>query len=128
MMYFLYCTIKSLKIKQGENSYNWEKGQEFGTVYLGNELLDYVYKNFVVGFKFIDDYLFNSYINKDNLKSILNQYKNMVMNEINNPNDPLYKLKTWWLIPENELSKIIDNLIEKIKNNEYGLELYFKNC
>lgn len=123
---FSYCTIKSLKIKQGENSYNWEKGQEFGTVYLGNELLDYVYKNFVVGFKFIDDYLFNSYINKDNIKSILNQYKNMVMNEINNPNDPLYKLKTWWLIPENELSKIIDNLIEKIKNNEYGLELYSK--
>ena len=123
---FSYCTIKSLKIKQGENSYNWEKGQEFGTVYLGNELLDYVYKNFVVGFKFIDDYLFNSYIDKDNIKSILNQYKNMVMNEINNPNDPLYKLKTWWLIPENELSNIIDNLIEKIKNNEYGLELYSK--
>lgn len=123
---FSYCTIKSLKIKQGENTYNWEKGQDFGTVYLGNELFDYAYKNYVVGFRFIDDYLFNSCIDKINIKSILIQYKNMVMNEINNPNDPLYKLKTWWLIPENELSIIIDNLIKKIKNNEYGLELYSK--
>ncbi len=123
---FSYCTIKSLKIKNGENSYNWENNQEFGTIYLGNELIDYVYKNFVTGFKFVDDYLLHSSINKERIKTTLNKYKITIVNEMNNPNDPLYKLKKWWIIPERELKLIIDELIQKIKNNEYQLELYSK--
>lgn len=123
---FSYCTIKSLQIKQGKNSYNWEQNQEFGTVYLGNKLIDYIYKNFVVGFRFVDDYLENSYINKEKLKIVLSDYKKIILNEINNPNDPLYKLKTWWLIPENKLKIIIDELIVKIENNDYDLDLYSK--
>ena len=108
---FSYCTIKSLHIKQGKKSYNWESNQEFGTVYLGNQLADYVE---------------NSYLDKARIKITLNDYKNMVLNELNNPNDPLYKLKTWWLIPEKELNTIIDELIAKIENNDYNLELYSK--
>ena len=50
----------------------------------------------------------------------------MLTNEMNNPNDPLYQLKQWWLIPENQLSDIIDSLIEKIDNDEYELDLYSK--
>lgn len=123
---FSYCTIKSLQIKQGKSSYNWEQNQEFGTVYLGNKLIDYIYKNFVVGFRFVDDYLENSYINKEKLKIVLSDYKKIILNEINNPNDPLYKLKTWWLIPENKLKIIIDELIVKIENNDYDLDLYSK--
>lgn len=118
---FLYCAIKSLQIKQGNDTYNWEKNQEFGTVYLGNESYDCV-----IGFKFIDDYLFNSCIDKNYIEPTLIQYKNMLTNEMNNPNDPLYQLKQWWLIPENQLSDIIDSLIEKIDNNEYELDLYSK--
>lgn len=123
---FSYCTIKSLHIKQGKKSYNWEPNQEFGTVYLGNQLADYIYKNFVVGFRFVDDYIENSFLDKDRIKITLNDYKNMILNEINSPNDPLYKLKTWWLIPEKELDTIIEELITKIENNDYDLELYSK--
>ena len=60
------------------------------------------------------------------IKNVLNDYKNMVLNEISNPNDPLYKLKTWWIISESELNTIIDELIVKIENNEYSLESYSK--
>lgn len=123
---FSYCAVKSLHIKQGKNSYNWEPDQEFGTVYLGNKMQDYVFKNFVVGFKFVDDYLLHSHINKEVIRKVLNQYKSMVVNELNNPNDPLYKLKTWWIISEENLNLIIDELIIKIKNNEYELDLYSK--
>lgn len=121
-----YCTIKSIKLKQGENTYNWEKNQKFGTVYLGNEISDYIYKNFVVGFKFIDDYLLNSYLDQEYIKDTLNEYKKVTLNENENPNDPLYKLKYWWTTSEEELNKIIDNLIIKIKNNDYDLEVYSK--
>lgn len=121
-----YCTIKSIKLKQGENTYNWEKNQKFGTVYLGNEISDYIYKNFVVGFKFVDDYLLNSYLDQEYIKDTLNEYKKVTLNENENPNDPLYKLKYWWTTSEEELNKIIDNLIIKIKNNDYALEVYSK--
>lgn len=123
---FSYCIIKSLQIKQGENFYNWESNQEFGTIYLGNKLIDYIYKNFVTGFRFVDDYLLHSIINKDKIKITLNEYKTMIINDLSNPNDPLYKLKTWWLISEKDLCEIVDDLIKNIKNNEYGLELYSK--
>lgn len=121
-----YCTIKSIKLEQGENTYNWEKNQKFGTVYLGNEISDYIYKNFVVGFKFVDDYLLNSYLDQEYIKDTLNEYKKVTLNENENPNDPLYKLKYWWTTSEEELNKIIDNLIIKIKNNDYALEVYSK--
>ena len=68
-----YCTIKSIKLKQGENTYNWEQNQKFGTVYLGNEISDYIYKNFVVGFKFVDDYLLNSHLDKEYIKETLSE-------------------------------------------------------
>ena len=121
-----YCTIKSIKLKQGENTYNWEQNQKFGTVYLGNEISDYIYKNFVVGFKFVDDYLLNSHLDKEYIKETLSEYKKITLNENNNPNDPLYKLKTWWQISEQELSNIIDDLIIRIKDNDYDLEMYSK--
>lgn len=121
-----YCTTKSVKLKQGENTYNWEQNQKFGTVYLGNEKSDYILKNFVVGFKFVDDYLLNSHLDKSYIKETLIEYKKITLNENNNPNDPLYKLKTWWLISEQELNNIIDDLINRIKDNAYGLEMYSK--
>lgn len=121
-----YCTIKSIKLKQGENTYNWEQNQKFGTVYLGNKISDYIYKNFVVGFKFVDDYLLNSHLDKAYIKETLSEYKKITLNENNNPNDPLYKLKTWWQISEQDLNDIIDDLIIKIKDNDYDLEMYSK--
>lgn len=122
---FLYCSIKSLKLLQGENTYNWHNDQTFGTVYLGNEE-DYISKNYVVGFRFVDDYLMISHLDKEYIKNTLLKYKRLIINENNNPNDPLYKLKTWWLISEKDLNELLDELIDKINNNNYDLELYSK--
>lgn len=122
---FNYCIIKSIKLKQGIKSYNWDKNQNFGTVYLGNEN-EYIFKNFITGFKFVDDYLENAYLNKDYIKTTLEEYKLNTMNEISNPSDPLYKLKNWWIISEKELNSILDKLFINIKNNEYCLDVYSK--
>ena len=122
---FNYCIIKSIKLKQGIKSYNWDENQNFGTVYLGSEN-EYIFKNFITGFKFVDDYLENAYLNKDYIKTTLEEYKLNTMNEISNPSDPLYKLKNWWIISEKELNSILDKLFINIKNNEYCLDVYSK--
>lgn len=121
---FFYTTIKSLEIKQGNNSYNWENNQQFGTVFLNDALLDYIYSNYVTGFRFVDDFLLNSYIDKISVKDTLVEYKSNVLNEIKNPNDPLYKLKNWWIISEKDLKCILEELLEKTNNNEYELNVY----
>ena len=121
---FSYTTLKSLQIKQGNNSYNWENNQQFGTVFLNDVLLDYIYSNYIIGFRFVDDFLLNSYINKITVQETLTQYKSNVLNEIKNPNDPLYKLKTWWIISEDDLKIILNDLLVKIINNEYELNIY----
>lgn len=122
---FNYCIIKSIKLKQGIKSYNWDKNQNFGTVYLGNEN-EYIFKNFATGFKFVDDYLENAYLNKEYIKETLEEYKLNTMNEISNPSDPLYQLKNWWIISEKELDLILDKLFINIKNNDYHLDVYSK--
>lgn len=122
---FNYCIIKSIKLKQGIKSYNWDKNQNFGTVYLGNEN-EYIFKNFATGFKFVDDYLENAYLNKKYIKETLEEYKLNTMNEISNPSDPLYQLKNWWIISEKELDLILDKLFINIKNNDYHLDVYSK--
>lgn len=121
---FKYCAIKSMKIKQGDTSYNWEKGQSYGVVYLGDNLIDYVYGNYTNGFKFVDDYLYNSYINKQEIETTLVSYEEKIINEINNPNDPINKLKEWWILPEEEIKIQINRIEEKIKSNQYKLNVY----
>ena len=68
----------------------------------------------------------NSHLDKAYIKETLCEYKKITLNENNNTNNPLYKLKTWWLISEKELNDIIDDLIIRIKDNDYDLEMYSK--
>ena len=123
---FEYCILKSIQIKNGQTSYNWKENQEFGTIYLGDEKNEYNYNNYVNGFKFVDDYLMYSYIDKAAIKTTLENYIYVKTLEIENPNDPLYKLKKYWLIPEQELENIVDEIIDNISKNKYVLNLYSK--
>lgn len=123
---FSYICIKSIHIKKGDMSYNWETDQLYGTVYLGDTLRDYIYNNFVTGFRFVDDYLMNSVIDKKIIKETIEMYTKNLLNEIKHPNDPIYKLRLWWLIPEDEMSKLIDELMTNINSNVYDLEVYSK--
>lgn len=123
---FEYIVLKAVQIKSGNSSYNWEKNQDLGVIYLGNELADCVYSNYVKGFRFVDDYLMYSYLSKKTIKKVVENYIYLEELETNNPNDPLYKLKRYWLIPEQELEQLLDEIILKIKDNEYVLNLYSK--
>ena len=123
---FEYCILKSIQIKNGQTSYNWKENQEFGTIYLGDEKNEYNYNNYVNGFKFVDDYLMYSYIDKAAIKTTLENYIYVKTLEIENPNDPLYKLKKYWLRPEQELENIVDEIIDNISKNKYVLNLYSK--
>lgn len=123
---FEYCILKSIQIKNGQKSYNWKENQEFGDIYLGDEKGKYIYNNYVYGFKFVDDYLIYSYIDKATIRTTINNYIYVKTLEIENPNDPLYKLKKYWLIPEQELENIVDEIIENIRENKYVLNLYSK--
>lgn len=123
---FEYIVLKAVQIKSGNSSYNWEKNQDLGVIYLGNELADCVYSNYVKGFRFVDDYLMYSYLSKKTIKKVVENYIYLEELETNNPNDPLYKLKRYWLIPEQELEQLLDEMILKIKDNEYVLNLYSK--
>lgn len=123
---FEYCTLKSIQIKNGKKSYNWEESQEFGAVYLGNEKSEYIYRNYVNGFRFVDDYLMYSYIDRATIKEVIKNYIYVETLEIKNPEDPLYKLKQYWLIPEKELEKIVDDTIYNIGENKYVLNQYSK--
>ena len=66
-----------------------------------------------------------SYIDKAAIKTTLENYIYVKTLEIENPNDPLYKLKKYWLIPEQELENIVDEIIDNISKNKICSKFIF---
>jgi hypothetical protein len=121
---FEYCLRKSFYMKRGKNAYNWKDNQVYGEVYLDNDIEQNVYNSYITGFRFVDDYLMDSYIDKDLIKLTLEKYIKAITEANKNPNDPLYKLNNYWTISEKDLKIIVNKLYEKISKNCYELESY----
>lgn len=120
---FKYCILKSIIVKKGTNVNNWEKGQDYGIVNLGYDN-KYNYSDYIEGFKFVDTYIDYSVFDEKYIENVIKEYEENVINNISNPDDPLYKIQYWWKLKESELKKILKELKKLLKNNYYKLNVY----
>ena len=120
---FKYCILKSIIVKKGTNVNNWEKGQDYGIVNLGYDN-KYNYSDYIEGFKFVDTYIDYSVFDEKYIENVIKEYEENVINNISNPDDPLYKIQYWWKLKESELNKLLKELKKLVKNNYYKLNVY----
>lgn len=120
-----YCLQRSIYIKKGIIEYNWDKDKEYGTVSLIEEDSLHTY-NYINGFKFVDDYIIQSEIDKLRIKNVIENYIFEETAENRNPDDPLYKLNSWWYMSESEVENLLGEMYNNASENKYILNLYSK--
>ncbi len=104
----------SILYKAGQYKYKWKDENLYGKVEIG-------YAQYILGFKFIDDYLIYSKLDKDEIDIAINSYLSMEEDKKSDPNEPYRKYQDWWEFEEKDLRKGIDEIVEKLKANEYTL-------
>lgn len=118
---FEYLVIKSIHVKKGINRYSWKERQEFGEICLSNEEHSN-YTDYIKGFRFVDDYIINSYFNKEYIIKVTKDYLNNI-NDFETDKD-LKVIERYWIHSENELKESIENITKKIRKNQYSLNYY----
>lgn len=119
---FKYIALKTIWIKKGVKTYNWENGQKFGSICMDED--DKNYESYTMGFRFIDDYILSSYLNRDCIIDTINEYL-VTTNVFSNDSD-LQIIEGYWEYSENEINIAIGNIKNKIIENKYNLNIYWR--
>ena len=96
-----------------------------------NQLADFgigfAFTGYFLGFKFVEDYIFESTLNSENVVSTINTY---VQNEITKPReksyDPIQKTTQFWLMTDSAVEDLYNQLYECIGTHDYTLVELFK--
>ncbi len=113
---FNYLMHTSIIYKKGEKLYQWKEAK-YG--YINNED-EYSYENYRYGFKFIDDYIVNGILDKEEILYVLHDYNNHNLPK----KDPYNQLKNrYWELQDNEVYKLVDEIFENLKQKKYEIEM-----
>ena len=110
-----YCYKICVDYKCGEYEYKWNESVKYeynGLNYINNNKCEFEYK-------FIDDYIISSKLDKNELVNAINLSLKEKEEYINNPNDVLYKLEGWWELDDDKVEELMKKCISILRNNEY---------
>ena len=116
-----YLVIKSIHVKKGINRYSWKERQEFGEISLSNEEHSN-YTDYIKGFRFVDDFIINSYFNEEYIIKVTKDYLNNI--NVFETDKDLKVIERYWIHTENELIESIKNITKKIRKNQYSVNYY----
>lgn len=121
----LYIIDDCVMFKTTGKIYNWDKDVEFDTITLkGDGYASYL--DYITGFRFVDMYIKQGIINQDYVEKSIKGYLEAESYQINDENDPYYKLSIYWELEDQEIIEYL-NLIEKnLRNGEYSVKLFPK--
>lgn len=121
----LYIIDASIIFKTTGKIYNWNKEVDFDTITLkGDEYTSYL--DYIVGFKFVDIYIKQGIINRDYIEKSIKSYLECESYQINDENDPYYKLSIYWELEDQEIIECLNLIEENLKNGEYTVKLFPK--
>lgn len=121
---FIAILHSTIQQKKGGHRHNWEQRQSYAQYCYSENTLDFT--RWFLGFRFVEDYIFDSTLNIDNSISTINAY---VQNEITKPrekeHDPLQKTASYWLMNDEEVENLYNELYDCIKTHNYThIELF----
>ena len=119
-----YTMFSAINIKSGIFNYNWRNNyQRYGTVcYSGYRL--------IYGYKFVDDYLLNCFLDIDEIKQLVsrNASEQKKTNDEKELMESLQysKLQYWWELDDDDVEKVAKDVLEELKVGKYN-PIYFKD-
>lgn len=120
-----YIIDASSMFKTTGKTYNWNRDVDFDTITLkGEEYTSYL--DYVVGFKFVDMYIKQGIINKSYIEKSINNYLEYESYQINDEDDPYYKLSIYWELEDHEIIECLDLIEKNLNNGEYSFKLFPK--
>ena len=142
----LYNEISSLDIQQKENilhqvfkntvfsSIGMKKGIDISQILAGVICSDSVtlthdskqnHNNYYTAFNFVDDFIINGSIDKEQMIESINYYLSIHYEKIEE-NDPYNKLCSYWELEDDEIKEALNDILINIKKNKYSYKLFPK--
>lgn len=122
---FIAILHSTIQQKRGGSRSDWPEKKSYRQYSYSKKALDFT--RMFVGFKFVEDYVFDSELNCENAISTINSY---VQNEITKPRersfDPIQKAEKYWLMDDLEVEAIYTELSNCIETHNYTLIELFK--
>lgn len=117
-----YCYKICVDYKCGEYKYEWKESEKYKY-----NRLNYINKNkYEFEYKFVDDYIISSKLDKNELVNAINLSLKEKEEYINNPNDVLYKLEVWWELDDDKVEELMNKCINNLRNNKYPSSKFVK--
>lgn len=127
-----YCYCSCVYYKDYGKNYTWNENDSFGNVGYDLNINDtkendddklfHISDFYFKGFKFVDDYITNGDLNKDNINNTIAEYIKIQKNSKND--EDLNNLYNWNLCSDKEVNRTIDNIIAKLESQTFNISLY----
>lgn len=116
-----YLTALSINYKKGSPIMPWTEEGEYGQVSFSGELWAFDY---MLGFAFINDLVFDSYLDTDRLIFCINKYVEEQRKSGLSSTDPLNFLSSWWNMSDDEVINLVQRVVKNIEKNTYQFNTY----
>ena len=114
-----YIVYTCISYKDG--TYKSKDNSEFFSIDISNRL-----KSGKYGFKFVDDVIEKGYLKSERVEEVIIAYLKFKSEDSNAYNDPINKLKSYWEMEDKEIEECYEQLIRKLKKNQYKPSSYCK--
>ncbi|HBF7094559.1 TPA: hypothetical protein KOU56_003644 [Clostridioides difficile] len=109
--------------KKGVYNTKWEKDLSYGFICMGDKMN---MNDYIMGFKFIDEYITSNILNKSDIESTIKDYYNDIVKNAQDTNDPFNKYTAWWEFDDLTIKNGLDKILKNLKENKYSISLYPK--
>lgn len=123
----LYTFQRCIQYKSGDYTYTWSDKTFYGAVNLSRQK---GLSGYVLGFKFIDDYILRGYLNSVEIKEALDNYVDEITREKKDREESkvhFYNLRDNWLVyTEEEVKQQLDKIYSELFVGDYSVQIYPK--
>lgn len=116
-----YCYRISIRFKSGGKLPEWEPGEEYGVQSFGESGFSSDRQD---GFKFIDDFVCDSYIESGRVNIVLAKFEKKVTEEGKLKNDPCNLIKGWYKNEYGQVEQWIEEINDNLRQDKYSPLLY----
>lgn len=108
-----------INIKNGKNKLQWlaEKKYDEAASFENNDRIELC--KFFVAFKFVDDYIYDKKIAKEEIENILKDYIETCENDYLDPSLSYNTLKEYWFLEDSEITTLLKKLLKELNDNKY---------